>query len=116
MKALLSVQGLYYALTALWPLIHMESFLFVSGPKTDLWLVKTFSVVLLCEGIGFLIAGLRREHAQSVYWFALSNATSLLWIDIYYSMAGLIRKIYLLDAAVQSLLLIAWLLLLFRKK
>ena len=34
-------QGAYYALTALWALVHVRSFQAITGPKTDLWLVKT---------------------------------------------------------------------------
>ena len=47
-------QAGYYLLTALWPLFHMDSFLKVTGPKTDLWLVKTVSVLLVAIGLSFI--------------------------------------------------------------
>ena len=30
------VQGIFYFLTGIWPLLSMETFLKVTGPKTDL--------------------------------------------------------------------------------
>ncbi len=34
-------QGLYYTVSGLWPLISLRTFTLVTGPKVDLWLVKT---------------------------------------------------------------------------
>jgi hypothetical protein len=31
------VQGVYFLLTGVWPIVHLPSFLAVTGPKTDLW-------------------------------------------------------------------------------
>ena len=30
-------QSAYFAATGVWPIVHMPSFLRVTGPKTDLW-------------------------------------------------------------------------------
>ncbi|SHL25073.1 hypothetical protein SAMN05444407_10372 [Chryseobacterium contaminans] len=40
-------QLLYYFATSLWPLVHIKSFLIITGDKTDIWLVKTVSILLL---------------------------------------------------------------------
>lgn len=54
-KGLLWIQGAYTSLTALWGLIDIDSFMAVTGPKNDIWLVKTVSVVLLAIGIGMIV-------------------------------------------------------------
>src|SRR4051812_31621926 len=41
----LSFQGIYYLLTGVWPLVGMATFEFVSGTKTDKWLVNTVGVL-----------------------------------------------------------------------
>lgn len=41
------IQGLYYLLTSLWGLLHIESFMMVTGPKFDIWLVKMVSVLII---------------------------------------------------------------------
>src|SRR5690606_5458945 len=41
------VQGLYFFLTAVWPLLHIESFQLVTGFKTDIWLVDTVAFLLI---------------------------------------------------------------------
>jgi hypothetical protein len=35
------VQGIYYLLTGLWPLVSIGTFQMVTGEKTDVWLVHT---------------------------------------------------------------------------
>lgn len=32
--------GWYYLMTGIWPLLHIRSFVWMTGPKTDRWLVK----------------------------------------------------------------------------
>ncbi len=44
------VQGIYFLVTGIWPLISMRTFLTITGPKTDLWLVKTVGLVLAVIG------------------------------------------------------------------
>ena len=44
------IYSIYFMLTGIWPVVHMPSFIAVTGPKTDLWLVRT--VGLLIAGIG----------------------------------------------------------------
>jgi hypothetical protein len=34
-SAILWVQGLYFLITGVWPIVHIDSFLAVTGPKTD---------------------------------------------------------------------------------
>lgn len=95
------VQGLYYFLSGLWPLMHMASFIAVTGPKTDLWLVKMVALLTVVTG-AFLMwsASLRRLSAEILFiavFFALSYAS----IDFYYSIKRVISPIYLADGGLQ---------------
>lgn len=97
MHGILTLQGWFYVLTGVWPLIHMKSFEAVTGPKTDKWLVKTVALMITCSGVIFI----RFAHEEAALWLAVMNAISLAGIDIYYSSKKVIRKIYLLDAGVE---------------
>jgi len=43
------LQGLYWLVTGLWGLIDVHSFMKVTGPKTDIWLVKTVECAYSCN-------------------------------------------------------------------
>lgn len=47
LRLLIISQATYIFLTALWPLVHLESFMAVTGYKTDVWLVKTVGALLI---------------------------------------------------------------------
>ena len=105
-------QSIYYSLTALWGLLHIQSFMDVTGPKTDIWLVKTVSVLILPIVIGMLSGLLLRAHPVPVILLATSAALGFAAIDFYYTARSTIRWVYALDGAVQVLLLAVWLYLL----
>lgn len=100
------VQGLYYVLSGLWPLVHMRSFLAVSGPKNDLWLVKTVGLLIIVIG-GALIAE-RGEPGAPRLILAAGAAFALAAIDVVYAVKGVISRVYLLDALVEGAFLFAW--------
>lgn len=105
-------QGLYFALTGLWPLVHMPSFIAVTGPKTDLWLVRTVGVLVLAIGVVLGVAGLRSHMNLEVCLLAILSAAGLTAIDVIYVARQVISKIYLLDALAETVLLICWAVLL----
>src|SRR5438270_11614006 len=47
MTVLYLVQGVYYLLTGVWPLVSIDTFQMVTGPKTDLWLVQTVGALII---------------------------------------------------------------------
>ena len=100
-------QGLYYFTTGLWPLVSIRTFQMVTGPKTDLWLVKTVGVLVTAVGAVLGLAGLRRQAAPEIALLAVSSATGLAGIDIVYVARRRISPIYLLDALGQ-LVLAGW--------
>ena len=107
------VQGLYYLLTGLWPLIHIGSFMYVTGPKTDIWLVKMVGLLSMSIGASLIIAVKNKERP-----WTLSCCTSLSFmiVDSYYALDGRISKVYLADAALELIFLLAVLLSLRNKQ
>lgn len=101
------VQGLYYFLTGLWSLVSIETFQRVTGPKIDLWLVKTVGVLIAVIGAVLILTGVRGEATPSLLLLAVGSAASLAGVDMIYVSKGVIARIYLLDALVE-LVFIGW--------
>lgn len=110
LTAVLWVQGLYYLATGIWPLVSMDTFLRVTGPKTDLWLVDTVGVLVGVIGLVLLLAAARRHATAEVALLALGSALALSGVDVIFTSLGVIPRVYLLDA-VGEVVLIAWWLL-----
>ncbi len=107
-RGLAIAQGLYYVATGVWPLVSIDTFMAVTGPKVDLWLVKTVGVLITVVGGVLLLGGIRRRVAVELWLLALGAATGLAAIDTIYVSLGRIPKIYLADAAVEILLIGLW--------
>lgn len=80
----------------------------VTGPKTDVWLVKTVAVLLLAISLSFITAFLLTKINIPVVTLAITCCLVLLFIDCYYVWNGTISRIYLLDALAEVFLLILW--------
>ncbi len=100
-------QGGYYFLTGIWPIFSIRTFQKITGPKNDLWLVKTVGVLISVIGAALLLAGYRGEIVPSTILLAVGSAIVLTGVDVIYVTKRIIAPIYLLDAFVE-LLLIAW--------
>lgn len=98
----------YYLVTALWPLLSIGTFQKVTGPKTDLWLVKTVGVLVGVIGLVVGLAGARRREEPEIQLLAVGSALGLAGIDVVYVARRRISRIYLLDAVVEVLLVGAW--------
>jgi len=86
----------------------METFLAVTGPKADLWLVETVSLLLVAIGSALLIAGYRRIASPEVFTLAIGSAASLAAIEIIYVARGRISPVYLLDTVAELFLIALW--------
>ena len=105
---LLIAQGLYYLVTAVWPLVHMRSFERVTGPKTDHWLVKTVGVLIGVIGVVLLTAAARgTAHAETVL-LAAGSAAVLAGVDFVYVAERRISRVYLLDGFAEVVLVLLW--------
>jgi hypothetical protein len=109
------VQGAYYLLSGLWPLFSIASFMAVTGPKADIWLVKTVGLLIAVIGTVLLMAGIRRRRAVETVVLAIGSAASLLVVEIFYVATGVISLVYLLDGLVELILLGLWVAVLTRR-
>lgn len=109
------IQALYFLVTGLWPCIEIRSFQKISGPKTDIWLVKTVGVLVSVIGGVIAAAGMRQRITPEIAGLAVGSSAGLAAIDVYYSSRGRISRVYLLDALVEALFIGAWGVILRRK-
>ncbi len=108
LTSLLFIQGIYTLITAIWPLIDIKSFMAVTGPKADIWLVKTVAVVLLPIAAFYLINIYRPGQILHLVLIGVINSIGLAIIDFYYSGKNIISRIYAVDGALQVLFALCW--------
>ncbi|MDR3567827.1 MAG: hypothetical protein P4L43_07345 [Syntrophobacteraceae bacterium] len=103
------IQGLYLFIMAVWPLASMQSFLRVTGPKADLWLVITVGLLLAIIGAVLISAGFCNRTQYEFAFLGFGTAASLAAIDIYFSIKATISAVYLLDALIEVGFVVLWL-------
>ncbi|MFD2555048.1 hypothetical protein [Sphingobacterium tabacisoli] len=107
MKMINKMQGYYYFLSGIWPLIHLESFINITGYKNDIWLVNMVGLLALSIGITLLI--------RPFHLLGLLVALSFLAIDVIYVQNGTIATIYLVDASVQLVFIAGFVFLYYKR-
>lgn len=103
------VQGIFYVASGLWPLVHIVSFQVVTGPKTDLWLVRTVGVLVTVIGAVLIAASRGNRITSEIILLAAGSALGLAAIDLVYALSGRISAVYLADAVVEIGLAVLWL-------
>jgi hypothetical protein len=101
------VQGIYFLVTGIWPIISMKTFLLITGPKSDLWLVKTVGLILAVIGAVLLYAQMTATVNSPVILLAIGAALGLALVESIYVAKRVISPIYLADTFVE-LILIGW--------
>jgi hypothetical protein len=100
-----------------WPLVSIETFQMVTGPKTDHlvtgresdhWLVMTVAVLIVAVAVALLVTAWRRQAPVEVAVLAVGSALALTGIDVVYVARGAIAPIYLVDAAAEVILIAGW--------
>jgi hypothetical protein len=107
-SALALAQGLFYTSTGLWAIVDDRSFQAVTGPKVDVWLVKTVGTLVSVVGGVLGLAGARRRVTPELALLGAGCALGLAAIDIIYVARGRISRVYLGDAAVELAIAAAW--------
>jgi energy-converting hydrogenase Eha subunit E len=107
-RLLARAQGIFYAASGVWPVVHLRSFEWVTGPKADDWLVKTVGLTITAIGVPLLLAGRNDRVTPELGMVAAGAAGGLAAIDVVYVARGRISPIYLLDAVVEVGLVAAW--------
>lgn len=114
-ETLAIIQGIYFLITGVWPLFSIKTFMAVTGPKTDLWLVKTVGAVLAVIGAVLIVAGRGDEVTSAIALLAAGSAAALACVDVIYAARRVISPIYLADAAAEAALIIFWFVFYFLK-
>lgn len=106
-RLVLLVQAGYYLVGGLVPIVLPRAWERLTGPKADWWLVNT--VGWLTAVIGATLGAQALEHRRGVGTGVLQRGVALAFIgvDAYYVARGRISRVYLVDAAWQTLLLAA---------
>ncbi|CAL9325276.1 hypothetical protein [Streptomyces sp. SudanB52_2052] len=107
--AIALAHGAFNVVGGLWPLLHLRSFEWVFGPKTDVWLQMTTGGLLASAGLAQLTAATDPRGPAHARRIGLGTAVTLLAVDLVYVPKGRIRPTYLLDAAMQTGWITAWL-------
>ena len=101
------IQSIYFLVFGLWPILNMRSFLILTGPKTDLWLVKTVGIILAVIGVVLIFAQVNAQINSAIIILAIGSALSLDIVEFVYVAKKVISPIYLGDAILE-LILIGW--------
>jgi hypothetical protein len=109
LNTLLLVQGIYTLVTAIWPLLDIESFMVVTGPKTDTWLVKTVAALLIPIALFFLLNVYRKGPFLHIAIVGVFSSLGLAGIDFYYTSNDTISWIYAVDGLLQVMFILCWL-------
>lgn len=95
------LQSAYFLITGLWPLFHIKSFIKVTGPKTDIWLVKVFGALVAEIGVVTMWLVVAGKADRQVRLLSSGNAAVLALFDLYYFARGRLSPAYLLDAVLE---------------
>lgn len=107
-RVLAFVQGGFFFVSGVWPLVHLRSFLFVTGPKTDTWLVQTVGALLAVFGMALLLVSRRPNIEWEWRFLGTAVPVVLAAVDVIVVVREVIPRIYLADAAVEVLFALAW--------
>ena len=102
------VHALYFLIGGVWAVTGKRTFEAVTGPKVDYWLVRTVGGLLSVTGVIIALAALRHRLTSEIQLLAIGTSGVLASVSLIYSINGRIRSIYLLDTAVNIVLMVLW--------
>lgn len=115
-SVLARIQSLYILVTAIWPLVDIDSFMAVTGPKTDVWLVKTVGALLLLISLSMLAQLQLKADYRLLALSGGGTAIAFIVIDFYYALNDVISDIYLADGILEIGFLSGWLYILILRR
>jgi hypothetical protein len=102
------IQGWFYLLTGIWPLVHGRSFQVVTGFKKDFWLAQTVGALLAVSGASLLVAVRSGRIVREIVVLAMGEALVLAVADITCVPLPGTTPVYWADAASEALFLVLW--------
>ena len=107
-RTVIIAQSTYIFITAAWPILDIESFMAVTGYKTDIWLVKTVGALLIPIAACLSMYLFIRSDIRPAIVLGTLTSISFLTIDFYYALSDVISDVYMVDGIVQLFFLAAW--------
>lgn len=107
-KLLAMIQGTYFFVTGVWPILDIQSFMEVTGPKTDIWLVKMVGALTIAISLLLFTVALKKRVTPESFLLITGASLSYLAIDVYYSLNRVISYIYLGDAILEMIFIVLW--------
>ena len=101
------IQCVYYIATAVPAIVSRRFFESVTGPKADYWLVDMVALLIIVIGAAIGIAAWRRSFTIEMLVLSIAGAVSLALIDIVYGLRGRISRVYLWDALLEIIIILA---------
>jgi hypothetical protein len=101
------VQGIYYGVTGLWPLVLVHLFRSTSGEA--MWLSQVGGVLMLVIGAALCLAAYRHDRTAVVWTVGLGSAAGLLLLELVFVIRSEISAVYLIDAFLQAGVVCLWL-------
>ncbi len=96
---ILRAQALFLGAGGVWPLLNMQTFEAVTGPKADTWLVRTVGILLAV--IASVLAAESVHPRSTTVGLAAGTSLGLAAVDVREVARGRISRVYLLDALAQ---------------
>jgi hypothetical protein len=113
--ALGCIHALYFMGIGLWPVVDINSFMYFTGHKTDIWVVKALGLLMTIIGLTLISAIIRNKLIMELIMLIVFSAIALAGVEFYYGWNDMISEIYLLDAAAEFFFILCWILLLLTK-
>ena len=108
------IHGAYYLIGGAWPLISLETFEYVTGPKYDDWLVRSVALLLVVAGI-ILVTQPKGSIERSAVKLAFGTSLALGCVAMITSAGVWISSVYFLDGTLHLLFAATWAFLVWRK-
>ena len=83
----------------------------VTGPKTDVWLVKTVGLLLAGVSVCLVVYFFMKADQSVIGTLAAVCSICLAGIDFYYAGKKVISPVYLIDGIIQVIFFIAWIII-----
>lgn len=99
LRLILGVQGLYYVVAGLWPFLHLQSFLWVVGPKLDPFQLSVTAALIVAIGASLLAAAVRSRPSASAVVLGMGTALAFIAVDLRFRPS--LRAPYWVDFAVE---------------
>ncbi|HXA03083.1 MAG TPA: hypothetical protein VNW99_13905 [Cytophagaceae bacterium] len=109
------IHALYFMVIGIWPVVDMNSFMFFTGAKTDIWMAKALGLLMIIIGLLLISAIIRNKLIMELILLIIFSALALAGVEFYYGWNDMISEIYLLDAAAEFFFILCWILLLLTK-